>query len=259
MTPETPGTPPELAPAEAFRLWSPTYDRETGLSVLEDRAARALTPPLQGLRLLDVGCGTGRRLDDALTGGAALAVGVDLVPEMVRHGLDRGIEETGQTTRGGPRGPGHAGPGVSSTAGRRAFAVADSRALPVCDQAFDVVWCRLMLGFLPDPAPVFRELARAARPGAPVLMTDLHPACPGARRTFTDSSGRVRSVEHHLHAEADQLRAADEAGLRLEQRLEAEVGPEIRRFYEEAGALHRYERDRGMAAVLALLFVRDHG
>lgn len=228
---------PPLAPADAFRLWAPTYERETGLSALEDRAVRELTPELAGRSILDVGCGTGRRLRDALAGGAALAVGVDLVPEMLRRAEP--------LSRGRPH-----------------LVVADVRALPVPAGRFDVVWCRLTIGFLADAEPPLRQLARAVRPGGCVLVTDLHPDSGGpgrARRTFRDGAGALHSVRHHLHPANDQIRLARAAGLRLERRVDAEVGPEIRRFYEESGALDRYEEDRGTPAALALLFIRDGG
>ena len=51
---------------------------------LAGREAPRGTPPLAGLRLLDAGCWTGRRLRRT---AAALAVGVDVSPEMLDAGL----------------------------------------------------------------------------------------------------------------------------------------------------------------------------
>ena len=48
------------------------------------------------------------------------------------------------------------------------FAVGDARALPVPDDAFDVVVAGLVLHFVPDPRPAGREMARAAAPGGTV-------------------------------------------------------------------------------------------
>ena len=53
---------------EGYGRWASTYRSETAISHLETRLADALTPPLAGLRLLDAGCGVGRRLLD--TGAA---------------------------------------------------------------------------------------------------------------------------------------------------------------------------------------------
>lgn len=222
-----------LPPAEGYRLWAPTYGRETPLTVLEDRAARTLTGPLEGRALVDVGCGTGRRLAAALGEGAGPAVGVDLVREMLLQGraeVDRPLRTV----------------------------VADVRRLPFAASRFDVVWCRLVLGHVPDAGAVYSELARVARSGARIVVTDFHPAMAGEghRRTFRDASGRLRALEHHVHSPEEQLRHARASGLERERRLDVEVGPEIRSFYEDRGEGERYEEQVGMEAVLALSFVR---
>ncbi|MDB4948427.1 MAG: Methyltransferase type 11 [Gemmatimonadetes bacterium] len=215
-----------LSPREGYRLWAPTYEAETAVTFLEDRLACELTPPLAGLRLLDAGCGTGRRL---LSTDAALAAGADLAPEMLA---------------------------ASAAPGR--LAAADVRALPFPAAAFDVVWCRLVIGHLPDAAPVYRELARVCRPGGTVLVTDFHAqaVAAGHRRTFRDSAGIVREVEHHVHPADAQVEAASAAGLRLVGTREGEVSPPLRRFYERAGRLAAYEEQRGLRIVLALSFRR---
>lgn len=223
-----------LPPLEGYRLWAPTYGRETPLSVMEDRTARALTGPVEGRRLLDVGCGTGRRVATAARQGARLAVGIDLVREML-------LQE---------------GPGADRP--RRAV-VGDVRALPFTASSFDLVWCRLVLGHVRDPHGAYRELARVSRAGARVVITDFHPglARRGHHRTFRDASGRLRALEHHVHSPEAHLRAARASGLDPERRQDAKVGPEIQPFYESRGELERYERQVGMEAVLALSFIRS--
>lgn len=48
------------------------------------------------------------------------------------------------------------------------FQVADARALPAPDAAYDAVVSGLMLNFVPEPARAVREIGRVARAGAPV-------------------------------------------------------------------------------------------
>lgn len=215
-----------LAPRDAYRLWAPSYERETAVSALDQALVRKLTPPLAGLRLLDAGCGTGRRLRDA---GAALAVGVDLTPEM-----------------------------LAASASARGLAAADVRALPFAAASFDVVWCRLVIGHLTRVDAVHAELARVCRPGGTVVVTDFHPdaAAAGHRRTFRDSAGTVREIEHHLHTPADHAAAASLAGLHPVAREEGDVGPLLEPFYERAGRLDAYREQRGLKLVLALAFRR---
>src|SRR4051794_41817696 len=88
-----------LAVTEGYRMWAPTYSEETAISSLENDAVKGLTPPLAGRRLLDAGCGTGRRLRSA---GAAIAIGIEPVPEMVAAGV--AVEGPPPAGGGGNRG-----------------------------------------------------------------------------------------------------------------------------------------------------------
>jgi SAM-dependent methyltransferase len=216
-----------LTPREGYRRWAPTYGAETAITWLEDSIAAELTPPLAGLRLLDAGCGTGRRMRAS---GAAVAVGADLSPEM-----------------------------LAASGATDGLLAADVRALPFPPAAFDVVWCRLAIGHLPDAAAVYRELARVCRPGGTVLVTDFHAeaVAAGHRRTFRDGDGIVREVEHHAHSAEHQIAAAADAGLTLAARRDGRVGPAIRPFYERADRMAAYREQEGLAVVLALAFQRD--
>jgi malonyl-CoA O-methyltransferase len=217
-----------LSAREAYRLWAATYADETAISFLESELTADLTPPLQDRRLLDAGCGTGRRLAGV---GAALAVGVDLSPEMLAAGGRH--------------------PGVETM-------VADVRDLPLPDRGFDVIWCRLVIGHLPDCAPVYAELARVADAGARLVVTDFHPAAyaAGHRRSFRHGA-EVVEIEHHVHDLDRHLAAAGAAGWRLAQVRSAAIGPAARSFYEKAGRSALYAEHEGLPVVLGLAFDRE--
>ncbi len=221
-----------LGVREAYRLWAPTYAAETAISVIEASLVDALTPDLSTLRLLDAGCGEGRRL---LRAGAASAVGVDLSPEMLRAGVGLDIHRPGLRTLTG-----------------------DVRALPLPDRAFDVVWCRLVIGHLQEIDAVYAELGRVADHGAAVIVTDFHPQAQAAghRRTFR-AEGQVHEIEHYVHTLRDHVRAAGAAGLRLRAGAQGRVGPGVRGFYERAGRLSLYQEHLDLPVVLALAFQRE--
>jgi malonyl-CoA O-methyltransferase len=221
-----------LNPAEAYRMWAPTYSPETAISQIEDELVAAITPPLEGLRLLDAGCGTGRRLAGT---AAASAVGVDLSPEMLDAGI--GHSESDSPIRG---------------------IVGDIRALPLPDRSFDVVWCRLAIGHVRGCGQVYAELARVARRGARVIVSDFHPAAhaAGHRRTFR-ANGRVNEVRHFVHDAATQLTAAAGAGLESVGIDEGCIGPSVRHFYAARGADDRFREQQGLPVVLVLSFRRS--
>lgn len=215
-----------------YALWAPTYDAENAVTSLERAAVRRLTASLAGAgaRLLDAGCGTGRRLP---RGGAAppgLAVGIDLVPAMLLRA--RMLRRT------------------------MPLAAADVCALPFRDAFFDMVWSRLVLGHLPALAPAYVELARVTRPGGHVLVTDFHAAAAraGHVRSFRDETGTLRVLPHYLYDAAAHDRAAYAAGLAPVALLEPVVGAPVRRFYAARGWLQGYERQRGLPLVLARLY-----
>lgn len=217
---------------EGYRRWAPTYGVETAISHLEALLVDNLTPPLTGKALLDAGCGTGRRMVEA---GAALAVGVDICPEMLAAGVGLDVRRPALRTL-----------------------VGDVCDLPLPDGAFDVVWCRLVLGHLPDCGRAYGELARVAAPGAPIIVTDFHPVAvaAGHRRTFRDAAG-VHELEHYVHDLAAHRAAAGRAGLRLVEWREARIGAAARPFYEAAGKLDLYRQHLNLPVVLAAVFSRD--
>jgi malonyl-CoA O-methyltransferase len=221
-----------LGVREAYRLWAPTYVAETAISAIDSELVGELTPNLSTARLLDAGCGEGRRLREA---GAGSAVGVDLSPEMLQAGVGLDLDRSGMRTL-----------------------VGDVRALPLPDRAFDVVWCRLVIGHLQEIDAAYAELGRVVDRGGLVVVTDFHPEAQAAghRRTFR-SGGEVHEIEHYVHTLESHLAAAGDAGLRLSALREGCVGPGVRDFYERAGRLSQYREHVGLPVVLALAFRRE--
>lgn len=208
-----------LDAGEGYRLWAPAYSDETATSFLDEELALVMLNGLPQARLLDAGCGIGRRI--AHIPGA---VGLDASPEMLAAGGCR------NTVRG------------------------DVRFMPFASNSFDMVWCRLVLGHLPDACPAYRELARVCIPGGHVFVTDFHPdaVAAGHQRTFTDPAGTVHEVEHYVHRNHAVL--AGDAGLSLIAQRDGMVGPSIRHFYARGIGMKAYRSDVGLKLVAAFLF-----
>jgi SAM-dependent methyltransferase len=105
---------------------------------------RALPPTDEGLRLLDVGCGTGHQMAKWSARGYSVS-GVDGSREMLVHARrnnpDAELREAGVD------------------------------ALPFEPASFDAVACIEVLRYLPDPAPCIREMVRVLKPGGICLAT----------------------------------------------------------------------------------------
>jgi malonyl-CoA O-methyltransferase len=217
---------------DGYRRWAPSYSDETAISYLEDQLVSAMTPPLCGLRLLDAGCGTGRRLRYC---GASSAAGLDASREMLAAGVAK-----------------------DGSLGAIQLVVGDVRAMPFDARAFDVVWCRLVLGHLPRIDEAYAEFARVADIGATVIVSDFHPAAheAGHRRSFR-AGGQVVELEHHVHRPEDHVEAAHRAGLALNEIREAEIGNDVREFYDRAGKGGAYPDHLGLPVVLALSLRRE--
>jgi SAM-dependent methyltransferase len=109
------------------------------------RAFVAWLDPSPGCRWLDVGCGTGALTESVLLEAAPAAVtGIDPSPDFVAHAADE----------------------VSDP--RVTFRLGDATAVPLADDAVDVVVAGLVLNFVPDRAAALREMRRVTRRGGTV-------------------------------------------------------------------------------------------
>jgi malonyl-CoA O-methyltransferase len=204
---------------DAYRTWAPTYGTETAVSALDEELAQKILCGLPRTRLLDAGCGIGRRIR-----GIENAIGIDLNQEMLAVAS-----------------------GTNVVAG-------DVRRIPFESGLFDMVWCRLVLGHIPNPVEAYREFFRVCLPGGYVFVTDFHSEAvtAGHRRTLTDGTGAVHGIEHYVHT--DHAMLAAKAGLILRAHCEGSVGESVRGFYRRGIGLKAYKRDLGLRLVDAFLF-----
>jgi malonyl-CoA O-methyltransferase len=214
----------EMDVRAAYRQWAPGYAAETATSFLDDELAREMLQGLPRDRLLDAGCGVGRRIRN-IPG----ATGIDLSPEMLAAG------------------------------GLNKVVAGDIREMPFADGQFDMVWCRLVLGHLQDPTQAYEEFFRVCAPGGHVFVTDVHPDAirAGHRRNFVDQAGVTHEIEHYVHT--NHIEMASRAGLQLVAARDAAVGPPVRDFYVRGIGRRAYIRDFGLNLVSAWLFKRPAG
>lgn len=190
--------PVTLASLSAYERWAANYPphAHNALMQAEEAAMLQLFPPLEGQRVLDLACGSGRYGQIAIHQGAESVAGFDNSPAMLR---------------------------VNQLSSK---AIATTEKIPLACESIDVILCGLALGHLPKLEKTFAEMARILRPGGYVLVSDFHPFIflNGQRRTFTDAQGQTFAVEHYVHLYADYHSAAQAAGLTIDQVLEPRMG-----------------------------------
>jgi malonyl-CoA O-methyltransferase len=187
--------PQELDPMAGYALWAAHYPAHAHnpFMIAEERAMLGLLPQsLQGMRVLDVGCGSGRYLLHARQRGATL-LGVDQSRQMLARAsaLDLPVIQ-GSVTR-----------------------------VPVIDGWADVVVCALTLGHIADLRSALSELARVLDDAGTLLCSDFHPIADamGWKRTFTVGD-QPYAVRYTTHRYSDWHAASKAVGLRIDEVIE---------------------------------------
>jgi SAM-dependent methyltransferase len=190
-------------------VWSPE-----GL----DEGDVALLGPVEGRRVLEVGCGAAQCSRWLMTQGASV-VGLDLSFRQLQH--SRRIDD--------------------STGVRVPVVCATATRVPLADASFDLACSAFgALPFVADADTVMREVARVLRPGGRWVFAVTHPlrwifpddpterGLTAVRSYFDrtpyveeDDDGTPSYVEHH-HTVGDWVRAAVGAGFGVDDVVEPE-------------------------------------
>jgi len=163
-------------------------DRSRSIGVAE--ALKAVTPLARGSRILDLGCGNGSPITDALVTAGYRVVGID---------SSRGMLERFRVNL----------PNTPAVRG-------DSRTCPFVDSVFDaaVSWGMLFHLEPRDQATTFAAVSRVLKPGAPFLFTaaeihDVKADDPGI-------TGTMNGVTFRYYAVADYRTLIGQHGFELE-------------------------------------------
>ena len=209
------GFAPEVVPTRAgYDQWASSYDDDANpLPVLEGPLVEELLAVVDGLEVLDVGCGTGRHALSLASRGARVTA-VDFSDRM----LERARQKRGDA--------------------KISFQVCDlTKPLPFAAATFDRVLCALVLDHIAELESLFNEMRRVCRPSGFVVISTVHPAMMlrGVQARFRDpdkdSEIRPRSYPHEM---SDYVMAATRAGFVFDHFSEHSVNEELANRLERA-------------------------
>jgi malonyl-CoA O-methyltransferase len=216
---------------EAYDRWAATYDQTANpVLALAHRNTHGLVFEYSPTTVIDVGCGTGGlwRNHPRLTPRHVVCI-------------DRS-EPMLSVARQYCRTP------VS-------LARAEAEQLPVHSNVADLVICSLVLGYCRQPSLVIAELGRVAKPGACVLVMDLHPVAlaSGWKRSFTLGE-RSYQIQNFPHSIADLQQCAVRAGLAVHQEQHLSFGPPERIHFAASGRDQLFERAASLPALYSIVW-----
>jgi SAM-dependent methyltransferase len=188
---------------EGYDCWAVTYDGDPNpLIALEEKVTLELIGDVEGQRVLDLGCGTGRYCS-LLARLGARAIGLDRSGQMLKHARRKSAPDS-----------------------RYELGQATVNQLPLPDRSIDLVVCALTVGHLDDLEPLVGEAARVLRRAGRLVITDVHPYWPISGHDyveFFDPSGQEYRIPVYPHLIEEYWRLGRELGLYVEDIQEPRI------------------------------------
>lgn len=211
--------------AWAYDRWASSYDTDSNRTRdLDATVLRSSGPDVNGLDVLELGCGTGKNTS-WLAERARSVIGLDASAGMLAVARQR----------------------VSAPSVR--FLEHDIRIQwPIPSSSVDVVIVDLVLEHIERLDHVFGEAARVLRPAGALFVCELHPVRQmlGGRAHFTDEArGETVHVPVVQHTVSEFINAGVDAGLRV-----GRVGE----WWDEQPAAPRNENGRVPPRLLSVTF-----
>jgi ubiquinone/menaquinone biosynthesis C-methylase UbiE len=198
---------------EAYEHWAPVYPplAHNPLMRAEQRAMLEVWPNVDGWRVLDLACGSGRYSRLLCKANAAQIVALDFCMPMLEQ---------------------------VAVAGRVRGSM---MRLPFQSAVFDAVVCGLAVGHATDIRQWMSEVARVLRSTGYVVYSDFHSEAirAGMTRSFKDGADVTRTVPHHVYDLCCQQDAMSAAGLMLETVRELRMGIELNEAFPGSDQVYR--------------------
>lgn len=174
---------------EGYDKWAAQYDESLGfLNTFEKDVFVRFLGDLKGKCVLDLGCGTGRSINDLIYAGASDIYGADISEKML---------EIARKRYGGVN-----------------FLKASAYELPFEDGKFDTVTATFLLVHLRRPEDVFAEVNRVLKSGGEFIFTNIHQK-KGPKLKMKNREEMV--IKSYYHMPQKVIESLEEAFFQIEE------------------------------------------
>ena len=198
---------------EAYERWAPLYPpvAHNPLMRAEQRAMLEVLPNVEGRRVLDLACGSGRYSHLLRQANAAQVGALDLCVPM--------LEQVAAASR----------------------VRASMMQLPFQSAVFDAVISGLAVGHATDIHQWMSEVARVLRPAGSLVYSDFHSAAirAGMTRSFKDAADVTWTVPHQVYDLSCQQDTMAAAGLTVQTVRELRMGIELNEVFPGSERVYR--------------------
>jgi ubiquinone/menaquinone biosynthesis C-methylase UbiE len=219
----------ELAPEEAYEIWSANYDKQPGnlMLDLDERIFSDLIEhiDLRDKEVADIGCGTGRHWQKIYSKNPSNLIGFDVSGSMLELLTSKFPFALTQKTT-------------------------DNLLSLIPDSSMDMIISTLTVAHIKNIEEAIASWSRVLKNNGELVVTDFHPSllARGGKRSFSHG-GRSLSVKNYIHPVGKIKKAFYDAGFTLIREEEKKVDEDVRSYYETKNALDVYERFKGLPVI----------
>ncbi|MBN2076079.1 MAG: methyltransferase domain-containing protein [Dehalococcoidales bacterium] len=210
----------EINNKNGYALWAEIYDHEKNpLIAVEEPHVKRILNNISYSHVLDAGTGTGRHILN-LAHPRITVTAIDNSPEMLAVAREKANNS-----------------GLEIDFNQ----VSLESHLPFKDEAFDLVFCSLVLTHIPNLTAVVKEFHRVCIEGGHIVITDFHPEslAQGWRTTF-ENNGTTYHLPNYNYTREDYLGSVGSAGFTLLQVKDIPVN-EIPKGYISEETVNKYD------------------
>jgi len=224
----------EIEPAEAYNLWSSTYDEQTDNpivfldKIVFDELLASIN--IENKIIVDIGCGTGRHWENMLLKKPRELIGYEVSNEMLNK-LHKKYPKA------------------------KTYLTHENNLKELKDESCDLIISTLVIGYIENLSKAFVEWNRVLKKNGEIIITDFHPASlrKGASRSFKNNQELI-FIKNYIHSLKQIKTIAKRMGWDEISLIQKRVDESIKHFFEKNNSLQVYEKSLGTLILYGYYF-----